>query len=221
MIRTKRNKARCVLDFLTFFLRINLAIRESCFLFTSLRDERMMHTKKFCRGKVLDIGCGPNNIFIKHFIQNKSSVGLDCYKFEGLTDDQIVDLTRNLPFNDKTFDTVTIIGALNHIPKQERVNELTEIKRVLKDKGVLVFTQGQPVAEYLIHKLASFYDRIFKTNLDVDSERGMKPGEEYYVSYKEIKLLMAKTGFALKTRFRIKTQWLLNNVYVCEKSTKF
>ena len=38
---------------------------EGVFGLSSLRDERMRVVAQFCKSRVLDIGCGPGNRFIK------------------------------------------------------------------------------------------------------------------------------------------------------------
>ena len=35
--------------------------------FMCLRDERMYYVAKHCRGRVLDVGCGPGNMFLRKF----------------------------------------------------------------------------------------------------------------------------------------------------------
>lgn len=54
----------------------------------------------------------------------------------------MVENTANLSFNEQTFDTVTIIAALNHIPNREEV--LVEANRVLKNDGKLLVIMIPP-----------------------------------------------------------------------------
>ncbi len=45
----------------------------------SMEEERMMRVAKYCRGKVLDVGCGPHNKFITHVYTN--GVGIDFFPY--------------------------------------------------------------------------------------------------------------------------------------------
>jgi SAM-dependent methyltransferase len=51
---------------------------------------------------------------------------------------QVVDAGRALPFADGTFDAVICVDAINHLP--DRVQRLTEWRRVLRAGGRVVFT---------------------------------------------------------------------------------
>ena len=101
----------------------------------------------------------------------------------------------NLPFADETFDAVTFIANINHVPVSERDAELAEAYRCLKPGGKIVVTMGNPLAEILVHKVVRLRDRIFGTNIDMDSERGMKEGEAYYLTDKEITDRLRHAGF--------------------------
>ena len=114
---------------------------------------------------------------------------------KGFTDENIVlDMTQ-IPCDNEIFDSVTFLAYINHIPKDKRDNELAEVYRVLKPKGNIIVTMGNPFAEVVVHSVVSIYDRIFKTHQDVDSERGMVEGEEYYLSDSEIRDRLNKAGF--------------------------
>jgi hypothetical protein len=60
----------------------------------------------------LDLACGTNEL-VKAY---GCGVGVDRYP-SGEVDVAIEDAAR-LPFDDQTFDTVTILAALNHIPSR-------------------------------------------------------------------------------------------------------
>ncbi len=175
---------------------------------TSIRDERMQMVASFCKGRVLDVGCGPNNYFINNYIGEKG-IGIDVFPYDGV--ENIVDDMENLPFDSDSFDTVTLIAVGGHIPKEKRVPEFKEFTRVLKPGGRLIMTEGEPVTQYLRHKWQHFYLGL-KGEEDVDSERGMDEDEEYCMPLKEIRTYLntPPLKFYLRKRF----MWGLNNVYI-------
>ena len=78
--------------------------------------------KNGIEGYLLDIGCGTNELVKKY--QGKG-IGVDVYQWGEV--DVVVENTANLSFDEQTFDTVTIIAALNHIPNREEVLMETRI----------------------------------------------------------------------------------------------
>lgn len=72
-----------------------------------------------------------------------------------------VDATGPLPFPDASFDAITCIDAINHLPDRPRV--ITEWARLLKPGGRLLFTDPITVtgaltnAEIAVRSSASFY----------------------------------------------------------------
>ena len=66
MVRLKRTKIQKFLDEIFFPIRA-LFFPEHSGLFTSLGDERMLVVSELISSKVLDVGCGRNNIFVSNF----------------------------------------------------------------------------------------------------------------------------------------------------------
>ncbi len=118
------------------------------------------------------------------------------------------------PFEDSTFDSVTFIANINHIPESQRDIELTEAYRVLKPGGNIIVTMGNPLAEILAHKVVMIYDKLFGTNYDMDSERGMEEGEEYYLTNTEIKERLTRASFRIIVKKYFVTQWGLNHLFI-------
>ncbi len=169
----------------------------------SIRDERYDIVKKNLKGKLIDIGCG-NNELVKTYGQN--SVGIDIYDFGGGA--LIVEDTSKLPFENKAFQSVSFVACLNHIINRKEV--LLEVNRLLQDGGRVYMTMLSPFWGVLRHKLAWW---------DPDQhERGMEHGEEMGLSSKYIIKLFNECGFFLikKQRFILG----LNNFYVFEKITR-
>jgi len=174
--------------------------------FTSLRQERFNICLKYVQGRVLDIGCSSNQ-FIQIY-KNKSrtdSLGVDTYKWEGA--DIVCDTTK-LPFKNNTFDTVTIIASLNHIPKREKV--LKEAYRVLRPNGHILVTMINPIISRISHT-------IVRKRFDFDQKgRGkMKKGEVFGFWPKEVISYLSCTGF--REIKKIPFIYGLNNLYIGKK----
>ena len=169
------------------------------------------------RGRVLDVGCGYNGLvaaYRRGAGSNGSpgpsghgaaeSVGVDVYPWEGA--DVIVADTAELDFPDGGFDTVTIVAALNHIPN--RLDVLREAHRVLAPGGRVVLTMIPPRMSWAWHTLRRPWDAD-------QTERGMKEGEVYGLSNKQVLDLVRQAGFepVVDRRFMVG----LNRLTVAEK----
>jgi len=208
-----RNRFQKCKDFFTFPFRAFTLFENDKFGLSSLQTERYDYVAHEVVGKCLDIGCGRNNRFVNDFLKG-NGVGIDVFQYEGLKKENIVKDMTNLPFKDNEFNTVTLIANINHIPRSIRIKELKEIFRVIKNGGILIVTMGNPVVEVVVHKVVWLYDKYLKTNVDVDTERGMEEDEEYYLTDECIKSLLKKVGFKkIKKKYFI-TQWGLNHLFV-------
>ncbi len=96
-------------------------------------------------GAVLDYGCG-NGAFLERIAKRctaRYAVDIDAEKVEaagrhaGITARPITSGDR-LPFEDATFDTVTILDVIEHVTDENAV--LVELARVLKPQGRLLLT---------------------------------------------------------------------------------
>jgi SAM-dependent methyltransferase len=137
-LKFKKTALQKIKDFIFFPLRIffeHETVRKLGL--TSLQDERFNACLPFLKGDVLDIGCGVGNKFIKRIGRG---VGLDSYPWAGV---DIVASAEQTPFEDKKFDIVTIIGTLSYIKNRDLA--LREIKRVLKDDGLLLILENHPI----------------------------------------------------------------------------
>jgi SAM-dependent methyltransferase len=183
---------------------------------SSLGTDRYDFAGRWVTGYCLDVGCGPHNRFVRNFLEGHG-IGIDVYPYAGLTDENVLPDLSHFPFADKEFDSVTFIANLNHVPEHLRDQELAEAFRVLKPSGNIILTMGRPWVEVLVHKLIAFYDKLFGSRLDIDSERGMDEDESYYVTAEEIEERLARAGFEGLVRKLIWTQWGLNQVFVAWK----
>lgn len=109
---------------------------------TSLRAERYAAVLPQLRGRVLDVGAGDNALIELYRRTHKgdgvaaTSIGVDVIDWGG--DTMKISSSDQLPFEDKSFDTVCFIACINHIP--ERVGALREARRVLRPGGLVVAT---------------------------------------------------------------------------------
>ncbi|MBN1587639.1 MAG: class I SAM-dependent methyltransferase [Candidatus Omnitrophica bacterium] len=207
----RRSLAQKLLDTLSFPLRAFLLIEKDRFGLSSLATDRFDFVAQEVQGFTLDVGCGKHNLFVSKYLKGHGK-GIDLYPYEGLSEENLVsDLTR-FPFDSSTFDTVTFIANLNHVPQSQRDAELSEAFRVLKPGGNIVVTMGNPLAEILTHKVVEVYDRFLGTNFDMDNQRGMHEEEAYYLLDSEIKERLVRAGFVLLRKRRFWTQWGLNHL---------
>ena len=208
----KRSVARKFVDFWTFPLRALTLFYEDKWGLSSLASERFDYAAREVTGKCLDVGCG-NNRFVREYLGGRGQ-GIDVVPYQGLASENVVPNLTRFPYEDGAFDSVTFIANLNHVPEPQRDAELTEAHRVLRSRGNIVVTMGNPVAEILVHKLVSLYDRVLKTHYDHDSERGMHEDEAYYLSDTEIRTRLARAGFREIRKKWFWTQWGLNHLLV-------
>jgi SAM-dependent methyltransferase len=148
-------------------------------------------------GRLLDVGCGSNRL-VRHYA---NGVGVDVYPWPGA--DVIVNDTAALQWKSESFDTVTIVAALNHIPNRSAV--LNECRRVLKPGGRLIITMLTPRTSRIWHWLRAPWDADQR-------DRGMQPGEVYGFTSAQLIELFHRAGFTLLSQERF--MFGLNRVYV-------
>ena len=203
-------------DFLTFPVRAFTLFHEDRFGLSCQATERYDYVASAVIGRALDMGCGTNRL-VRDFL-NGNGVGVDVYKYEENHDGLIFKNLLHLPFNDGEFDSVTFLANFSHIPENEREPEIAEACRVVRPGGNIIVTMALPLVEVLVHQLIWLYDRLFGTHLDHDNERGMKEGESYYLTEREIRRLLTKAGFEKIIYRPFWTQWGMNGMYIGWKS---
>jgi len=164
---------------------------------TSLVQERISAVIPYIRGRLLDIGCG-NNRLVRTY---GDGLGVEVYDWGGGA--QIVEDTSQLPFDNDTFDTVTLLASLNHIPDRDGI--VRDAYRVLKPQGRLIITMIDPILGFIGHKIWWYSE---------DKERGMEEGEKDGLWNRDIIALCERYGFRLTVHKRF--VYYLNNVFVFE-----
>jgi SAM-dependent methyltransferase len=117
---------------------------------TPIDDERVIAVLRRARGRVLDVGCG-SNLFVRSY---GNGVGVDVVNWEGC--DLVVEDVGRLPFDEASFDTVTFLACLNHIPNREAA--VREAYRVLRPGGQVLLTMITPRIGTFIHWLREKHD---------------------------------------------------------------
>lgn len=179
---------------------------------TSLRAERFAAVIPEIRGRCLDVGAG-DNVLLRCYVERAAAVGADPVRAAASVGVDVVDwkggATRietpaRLPFEDGSFDTVSFVACINHIP--ERREALREAARVLRPGGRLLITMiGRRVGE-LGHRLW-WYSEDKHRHVDEDELMGMDP--------REVEALIADTGFRLERVERF--VYGMNSLYVASR----
>ncbi len=114
---------------------------------------------------ILDIGCG-TGIVIKRLEKYGKVFGIDtsdesigfCKK-RGIKSAIKAD-AANLPFNDNTFDLITVLDVLEHIKNEEIA--ISEIYRVLKNNGKVIVTVPSYNFLWSDHDIVSHHFRRYR-----------------------------------------------------------
>ena len=171
---------------------------------TPLDDERVIMALRHTKGKVLDVGCGANN-FVRSY---GNGVGVDVFPWEGA--DEVIKDAAKLPFKDGSFDTVSYLACLNHIPNRD--DSLKDAYRVMKPGGRLLVTMIPPRWGQFIHWLR-FRNDPDHQDRDIDHNHellGMHPAL--------VRGLMRQAGFKNISRKRF--AFGINSLYIGEKPRK-
>jgi SAM-dependent methyltransferase len=212
----RRTSLRKIADLVTFPARALTLFHEDRWGFSCLASERFEYVAREVQGYCLDIGCGYHNRFVNEWLAGNGQ-GIDVFQYKGLTSDQIVEDMTQLPFQTASFDSVTFIANINHVPRSKRDRELAEAHRCLKPKGNIIVTMGNPLAELAVHKVVEVYDRLLGTHVDMDTERGMTNEESYYLRDSEIVMRLQLAEFINLRKKYFWTQWGMNHLWVGQK----
>ena len=156
--------------------------------------KRLMHWRiaavlPHLRGRVLDVGCGTNELLERYRAEShqpgaSASVGVDVYDWPGA--DLLVHDSSDLPYEDSSFDTVCFVASLNHIPNRREV--LRECRRLIRPGGSVVVTMLPPRLSRVWHLVRSRWDAD-------QTERGIQPGELWGMTRREVDGLLDNLGF--------------------------
>ena len=165
--------------------------------------------KKYPNSKLLDIGCGFNyKLLLEVEPYLSGGYGID-FKVPKLKNGKIktkqIKLNDNLPFNESTFDFVTMLAVLEHL--NQPIEIVKEIERILKPKGKLILTvpsrNPKPVLELLAYKSK------------IVNEEEINDHKKYY-NYKDLVKLFEGTD-KLKIQEHKYFQFYMNDFCVVKK----
>lgn len=138
---------------------------------------------------LLDVGCGRAAAFLKAISPYiRQGIGVD-FKVENTRFNNIettqLRLENYLPFEDSSFNVVTMLAVLEHIDDDQQI--LKEIHRVLVPGGKLIVTVpsiwAKPVLEFLAY------------NLKIVSEDEVRDHKRYYTCQKLEQTFTQVPGF--------------------------
>jgi SAM-dependent methyltransferase len=182
---------------------------------TSLRAERLAAVLAELRGRVLDIGAGDNMLLQLYRSQAigtaaepaaATSVGVDV--FDWGSECLIVPNCRRLPFPNASFDTVSFVACLNHIPEREEA--LAEAYRVLKPGGRLLVTMIDRLIGKVGHAIWWYSE---------DKHREIQEGEMMGMDPSDVLSFIHGAGFADVERRRF--LYGLNSLYIARRAPDF
>lgn len=166
------------------------------FGWTTFEEERMKAVIPRLRGQLLDIGAGSNSL-VRRYGQG---VGVDIIDLGGGA--LVIWDTANLPFSQASFDTITLIACLNHIPNRREV--LQEARRLIRPSGRLVLTMIGPILGNIGHAIWWYSE---------DKKRGgMQEGEVGGLSTRRVIDLCRQAGFELESHSRF--LYGFNHLYI-------
>jgi SAM-dependent methyltransferase len=165
-------------------------------------DERVVMALKHAKGRTLDVGCGANN-FIRSY--KGEGTGVDVFAWDGC--DDVIEDAAKLPFKAKSFDTVSFLACLNHIPNREAA--VKEAHRVLSRDGQVLLTMIGPTWGRFIHWIR------FRNDPDHQARHIDHDHEMLGMSQEQIFKILKSAGFRNVRRKRF--VFGLNNLYIATK----
>ena len=101
-----------------------------------------------CQSEIIDLGCGSGNDTLYLIDKGKKVISCDYSinainnikkKFPEVYDTKCFNMLDGLPFDDNSFDIVIADLSLHYFREEDTFKIINEIKRVLTDKGSLIF----------------------------------------------------------------------------------
>ena len=139
-------------------------------------------------GKILDIGCGSVHFFLNH-ISFEKKYGIDKIPNKNIKDINFLnhdfEVVSDLPFTDNFFDVITLLAVIEHINPEKVLPLMTEIRRILKDNGILILTTPAAWSDSLLR---------FMAKLKLVSPVEIKEHKDIFTP-KKLSNIMTQSGF--------------------------
>ncbi len=183
-------------------------------LFISRWRSRIVRRHLRPSATVLDFGCGHQALFLRAVQPDlQLGIGLDYdatpARPAANLEIQSFHFKDRFEFADRTFDHVTILAVLEHIPLDQVSVLFREFRRILKDGGSVLLTTPTPASKPLLEFLA-FKLRIISGPEIAD--------HKHYWNRADIAALARDSGFSVSTYRHF--QFGLNSFAALEKLPK-
>jgi SAM-dependent methyltransferase len=167
------------------YRRLNLALR------AEYHEQEFL---KGCTGVVLDAGCGGGD---EHLLQYGHVVGVDlshaALHYARTVYPQVIQSgLEGLPFADRTFDVIVCRHVLEHLPHDTKERTLAELRRVLKDEGVLVITVPVRGNNIVLRRAGRFPEEIQRQWVEGYGHHGWE-------SVAEMRQRLKQSGWSIDT----------------------
>ncbi|MDE2001609.1 MAG: class I SAM-dependent methyltransferase [Patescibacteria group bacterium] len=154
---------------------------------------------------VLEIG--PGSGVTSWFLKSQGFKVVTMDIAEDLRPDVVADITE-MPFQNDAFDTVSCCEVLEHLPFEDSVKALTEIKRVAKNYAVISIPDHRRVLLSLAIKLPFFQEKYFiirVPSLKKHVFNGLHYWEIGHIGYplSKIRNTLRGVGFTIEKDFTI------------------
>lgn len=126
--------------------------------------------------KLLEFGVGPGEI-----AEEFKSHGLEVYGTDVVprADGENVVAANNLPFGNNMFDMVSTTSVFHHIPREKHNQYLSEIKRILKSKGVIFMNEDEKGRNFVEQGVIRTVDRLV-SGPEANSHRTDRGWRKYF-----------------------------------------
>ena len=138
----------------------------------------------------LDIACGNGQILSAFNKIHSKSIGLDLSERRLATCRQKnlsvirANFTDNLPFKHETFDMVTLISAIEHVPRPNEL--LRELSRILSPNGLIIIQIPNPYFPIDLHYFLPLYGYLPLFIQKI--YRSLLAGKGYFIHYNTIQI---------------------------------
>ncbi|MCX5712453.1 MAG: class I SAM-dependent methyltransferase [Candidatus Omnitrophica bacterium] len=180
-------------------MRIHKKSNKSNYLLEKVTE--IMKNEK--RGTVLDLGCGDGD-----YAKRLKDLGFDViatdidmakFRFKNEIEFKRCDITKEMPFSDKTFDYVFLMEVVEYLRNPYIV--LPEINRIIKDGGYLIVSTPNILS--LNSRMRFFFEGAYEYFREPPSDQVKNPREVSFnlhlfpYRYHELEYLLSACGFRI------------------------